>query len=152
MQKKYHLSTITHALLLAPTPILLGLFIYTLITEPSLLNNYENNSHFRFLITMTFGVYCIYVFFLLLPLLLILHLMNKYCRINFYTLILTAYTSTIVLSVLGEYFKNSHIPNTLTELKSLFIFNPLLIITGTTALSFWVYIKLFGKNDEKNKI
>lgn len=148
MQKKYPLSSIVYGLLIAPLPILFGLFIYALFTEPSLSNNYENSGYFRFLTTMTIGAYLLYLFIICPILLCSLYLINKFNFLNFFTLFLTAYLYTLLLSILGEYLKNSNLPNTVSELKELFIFNPLFLITGSTALSFWFYIYLFGN---KNK-
>ena len=150
MLRKYHLSTIIHGLLVAPIPILLGLFIYAVFTEPSLSNNYENNSYFRFLTTMTIGAYLLYLFFICPILFCSLYLMNKFNFINFFTLFLTSYLYTLLLSVLGDYLKNSDLPNTASELKALFIVNPFLIITLSTAFTFWCYIKVFGNKYEKN--
>lgn len=141
MQNKYPLSILVRGLLVAPIPILVGLFLYAIITEPSLTNNYESNSYLKFLTTMIFAAYMIYIIFISPILLLTLYLINRYNFINIFTLILMTYTYTVLFFALGNYLKEGDLPNNLDELKALFIFNPFLIITLSTAFTFWCFIK-----------
>lgn len=150
MQKKYKLLPLIKGLLLAPIPILLGLFIYALITEPSLSNNYENNSYLGFLASMIVGSYIIYIIFICPILTLMLYVVNQYHFINFGALLLTTYISTISLYIFGYFIKNNHLLYTSSELIELLIFNRSFFLTGGTAFAFWCYIKLFGSNYEKN--
>lgn len=141
MQKSYQNLTLIIGLLLAPFALLIGLFIYCLITEPSLSNNYENNSYLKFMSSMLIFSYIFYTIVIAPFLLILLYFLNRSKRIHFLVLTCFAYFSAILLSTLANYLQNHELPNTLFELKKLFIFNGYLILTGGTILGFWLFLK-----------
>lgn len=143
MQKSYQNLTLIIGLLLAPFPLLIGLFIYCLITEPSLSNNYENNSYLKFMSSMLIFSYIFYTIVIAPFLLILLYFLNRFKRIHFFTLICIAYFSAILLSILGDYLKNYNLPNTFTEFKELLILNPIFIWTGSTAFTLWLFLKWY---------
>lgn len=140
MQKSYPNSTLIQALLFAPLPLFICGTIY-LISQPSFLENYNGYSNLANLIRILIGIYLIYIFIISPFLFALLYLLNRSKRIHFLVLTCFAYFSAIVLSTLANYLKNHELPNTLFELKKLFIFNGYLILTGGTILGFWLFLK-----------
>lgn len=151
MPRKYHLSTIIYGLLVAPIPIFVLYFLYVIVPDSTFFDNYEGHSNLLLLCKIFLSAYLIYIFILLPFIFGFLCILNKYKRLQVFTLLLSAYISTLILTLLAEYFRYSNIPNTASELKELFIFNPFLIITLSTAFTFWCYIKIFGYKYEKQK-
>ena len=141
MQKTYKNSTLIQGLLIAPIPLLMCVFIYIFITDYPLANNYESGSHFQFLITMIIASYLIFILIISPIIFVVLYLLNTKQKLHLVSISILAYGSALLISILGDYFKNSHLPHQFSELIALFILNPFLIPTMITALTFWLFLK-----------
>ena len=140
MQKTYPNVIILRSLLLAPLPVLFGWMVY-LCCQPTFFDHYEGFNNLALLIKLSLAVYLIYIFIISPCLFIILYFLNRTKHIHFFTLTCIAYFSTILLTLLGNYFKDHDLPNTLFEFKKIFILNPLLLWTVSTAIAFWLFLK-----------
>lgn len=141
MQKSYQNLTLIVGLLIAPIPVLMIYFLYPIFTSPTFFDNYEGHSNLLYMLKLLLFAYLFYVFILGTALFALLYWLNKYKKIHFFLLLCIAYFSAILLVLLGSYFKDNDLPNTLIEFKKLFIFNPIFIFTGSTAFTFWLFLK-----------
>lgn len=140
MQKMYPKVIIIQSLLLAPLPVLFGWMIY-LCCQPTFFDHYEGFNNLALLIKLFLALYLIYIFIISPCLFIVLYFLNKHQKIYFFILLTIAYFSTILLTVLGNYFKDHDLPNTLVEFKTLFLLNPLLLWTAPTAFAFWLFLR-----------
>ena len=112
-----------------------------LICQPTFFDHYEGFNNLALLIKLSLVVYLIYIFIIAPCLFIILYFINRTKHIHFFILTSIAYFSTILLTLLGNYFKDHDLPNTFFEFKKIFILNPLLLWTVSTAFTFWLFLK-----------
>lgn len=141
MQKPYQNLTLIIGLLLAPIPILTIYFLHPIFTNSAFFDNYEGHSNLLYALKLLLFVYLFYVFIPGTVLFALLYWLNKYQKIHFFILFCIAYFSAIFIDFTGQYFYKNRLPDSMMDLKNLFLFNDFFIFTGSTAFVFWLYLK-----------
>lgn len=70
-----------------------------------------------------------------------MYLLNTKQKLHLGSITILGYGSGIFISILAEYFKNGRLAYTSFERTELFILNPLLVATISTAFTFWLFLK-----------
>lgn len=139
MQSPYKTSTLIRGSLIAPLPLLFCLFVYIYISDYALAKNYEDRSHFDFLVTIIVASYLIFIFIISPIIFIVIYLLNKKRKLHLISISIMADGSAILINVLTDYLKNNHLPYTPSEMMELFSLNPFLIPTISSAFVFWYF-------------